>query len=281
MPRKPRRDRDGDAHHVVLRGHSGSPIITSVDDALLLIASLADCFRRYAIAVWCWAVVTNHLHLLPVGPIAQISAALRDASSPYARFLNTRTGKRGSFFQDRFWSKPIGDDDYGRTGVVYVVRNSYTAGHVKSAEALETHPLCGYAPLLDDDAQLAMPTDVDGALRLFAPEPEAARRALRQQVGDSIGQWERDRGDRSLEAILSTVGGARGMPPEVLRSRSRHSWVTDARVEVVRLALVAGHSQTAIARALGVTRQAVARVVQKLAVEPVALGDGWRIRFAG
>ena len=64
MPRQPRLDAPGTLHHVMGRGIETSKIFRTKKDREDFIGRLADLCRSDRWAVYAWALMPNHFHLL-------------------------------------------------------------------------------------------------------------------------------------------------------------------------------------------------------------------------
>jgi REP element-mobilizing transposase RayT len=64
MPRGPRLDFPGALHHVIVRGIERRQIFRSDGDRLLLLDRLADLVLESNAALYAWALMPNHAHLL-------------------------------------------------------------------------------------------------------------------------------------------------------------------------------------------------------------------------
>ena len=70
-----------------------------------------------------WCLMDNHIHLLLDDGHAHLSDCMHSITTAYAMYFNSKTGRRGPVFQDRFKSVPILDDDQLLNCVRYIHDN--------------------------------------------------------------------------------------------------------------------------------------------------------------
>ena len=64
MPRQARLDSPGTLHHVILRGIERGKIVADAEDRAAFLARLGDVVTATGTAVYAWALLPNHAHLL-------------------------------------------------------------------------------------------------------------------------------------------------------------------------------------------------------------------------
>ena len=93
----------GCPHHVTQRGNRRQDIFRDDQDRLLFIDLLATYAKQYAVAIWAYTLMTNHIHVIAVPEEKGcLSAAMRDVLSDYALSFNKHYGYRGHLWQARF-----------------------------------------------------------------------------------------------------------------------------------------------------------------------------------
>ncbi len=133
MPRRSRCILPGLPCHVTQRGVNRCETFSADQDRLtylrLLHENLADAHTR----LLGWCVMTNHVHLIAV-PEREDSLAvlLRRVHGRYAQYYNTRCGRTGHLWQNRFFACVLGADHLW-TALTYVDRNPLRAGMVRQA----------------------------------------------------------------------------------------------------------------------------------------------------
>lgn len=126
--RTARKRSEANVYHVIARG-TGQQIIFE-DDAdykkfleLLKRETEAGEFELYA-----WCLMSNHVHMLVHATLETTALRMRRLLSGYAAYFNTKTGRVGHLFQDRFLSEPVNDDEYLLTLVRYIHQNPVKPG---------------------------------------------------------------------------------------------------------------------------------------------------------
>jgi REP element-mobilizing transposase RayT len=98
----------GIPHHVTQRGNRRQQPFFCEDDYREYISLMAEWCHQYAIKVWAYCLMTNHVHLavLP-GFEDSLRKGTGEAHRRYTRRLNFREGWRGHLWQGRFSSFPL------------------------------------------------------------------------------------------------------------------------------------------------------------------------------
>ena len=269
MPRRPRDDAPGVAHHVMVRGIERRLIFSDDADCEDFLRRLARLVTGLGFVCFAWTLMPNHVHLVVRSGAVRISRLMARLGTGYARYFNERHGRVGHLFQNRFRSRRVADDADLMGLVLYVVRNPLEAGLVSDAGELERFPWCGLGALLGRRAPRAFEA-VAETLALFDPDPECARTNLRARLGgplpapitpleDPCGALERPRPPPTgFEALIREVCPRFGVTEGQLRSNGRTRMLAAARSEVaLRAASELGLSGADVARRLGVTKSAV------------------------
>ncbi len=139
-------------------------VFYSTDDYDLYLRLLARGLERYAVEVWAYCLMPNHVHLIVVpGHERSLAGLFRSVHQTYAELVNARSGWVGHLWQQRFSSSPM-DERHLFHGVRYVLLNPVRAGMVERPE--EWWPASTSAHL---------------GLR---PDPVARLDALQRRIGD-------------------------------------------------------------------------------------------------
>ncbi len=225
MPRGPRRDAPGCAHHVMLRGIEGCRIFLSTDDRLDFLGRLEHLLPEGRWRCFAWAFMPNHVHLVVGSSDGGLSRLMARLNTGYARSFNRRHRRNGYLFENRFKSRLAGDDADLMGLVVYTHRNPLAAGLVDSLEALERYPWCGHPALVGHRAPLAFES-IEASLSLFADEEAAARRCLRASMVRRVSEpTSADRwrgGHRTEMPIWSSSTRQEPQSSNEYRGRAKH-----------------------------------------------------------
>ena len=176
-------------YHVTQRGNGGRRTFYSDADYAAYRDLLGSAAREAKVAVWAWALMPNHVHLI-LRPEDEdgLSRVLARVHRAYAGRIHARQRRTGHFWQGRFGAVAM-DEDHLAAAYRYVVLNPVRAKLVVRAEdwpwssarallGLGEDPLTDTAPARQRFARFADLLD--------GPEdPEAVDR-LRK--GESVGR---------------------------------------------------------------------------------------------
>ena len=195
-------------------------VFFSDDDYRLYLSLLAQRARRYALDVWTYCLMPNHVHLIGVPSTERgLARPLAEAHQRYAGLVNKRHGWTGHLWQERFNSFPM-DEPHLRAAIRYVLLNPVRAGLVEratdwpysSARAHvlgETDPLVNRQPV---DERIADWSRYLGSDERDGNQAEALRRH---------GRIGRPLGSKSFIERLERVTGRRLRPRKAGR---RPNW---------------------------------------------------------
>jgi REP element-mobilizing transposase RayT len=270
MPRTPRDDAPGVAHHIMLRGIERRLIFLDDADRREWLRRLELLAARLGFRCFAFVLMPNHTHLVVQSARASISRLMARLATGYAVYFNRRYERVGHLFQNRFRSRRVIDDADLLGLVLYVCRNPLEGGIVRTSAALEHFPWCGLGGLLGQRPPYAFEAPSE-TLRLFGADPARARRNLREwmecpepSTAPSAPPAERGHAAElriqatvSLEQLLEGVCVDFGVTASALRSRQRRAPLVAARAEFARRATRHGICGAGVARCLGMTRAAV------------------------
>lgn len=148
MSRSARLDAIGILHHVMGRGIEKKAIFFDDKDRVDFIARLAALAERKAMAIYAWALLPNHFHLLCKTQNRSLSSSMRKLLTGYAVHCNRRHDRYGHLFQNRYKSIVCQEDAYLLELVRYIHLNLLRAAEVTSVEALNTCPWSGHSALV-------------------------------------------------------------------------------------------------------------------------------------
>ena len=112
MPRVLRLDAPGVLHHVMARGIEGHAIFRDDEDRQDLLERPAALAERSDLAVYAWALLPNHFHLLVRTGRLPLSRLMRSLLTGYAGAFNRRHKRHGHLFQNRYKSIVVEEDLY-------------------------------------------------------------------------------------------------------------------------------------------------------------------------
>ena len=189
MPRQPRLDAPGTLHHVMGRGIETSKIFRTRKDREDFVDRLAELCRSGRWAVFAWALMPNHFHLLVRTGKEPLARSMRRLMTGYAINFNLRHKRRGHLFQNRYKSIVCQEDLYLLELTRYIHLNPLRAGVVPDLEALGRYPWAGHSALT---GQVERDWQDTGAIqRYFAGKLREAMRRYKNFVAEGVGLGRR------------------------------------------------------------------------------------------
>jgi len=261
MPRRPRLDAPGAVHHVWMRGVDRRDLFRDDADRRVFFARLSTVLPEERVACFAWVLMTNHVHLVLRTGRRPLARAMHRTLTAYAGHFNARYGHEGHVFDRRFGSRRVDDDGDLRNLIRYVHRNPVSAGLVRSIAALARWPWSGHRALCGDGPAAPFHS-IGDALACFGPTPRAARAELRtcMEWTDAERGVPGDLGEAALRSLVSSVCRELGADEWEVRGGGRSREASSARAAIARIARrELALPDVVIARALGVTRQAMWR----------------------
>lgn len=193
MPRGPRLDAPGVLHHVMVRGIERRPIFRDDRDRRDFVARLAALAEARAWAVYAWALLPNHLHLLVRTARRPLARTMGSLLTGYAGAFNRRHHRHGHLFQNRDKSIVVEEEPYLLELTRYIHLNPLRAGLVRDLTALDRFPWTGHGVLL---GKWRHPWQAAGDIPgQFGRRIGDARQRYRQFVAEGI-PWGWPRGPR-------------------------------------------------------------------------------------
>lgn len=209
MPRKARLDAEGAIHHVIVRGIEQRRIFDDDGDRRNFVSRMAKVALESETAIYAWALLPNHAHILMrSGPLG-ISKFMRRLLTGYAVYYNRRHDRRGYLFQNRYKSILCDEEVYFKELIRYVHLNPLRARLVDDLAGLDHYPWCGHAFVVNR----ADPPwhDVSFVLSRFGEKSKEAMRRYREFLEggireESTGKKRQWRSDWSLLDWMKEIG---------------------------------------------------------------------------
>jgi REP element-mobilizing transposase RayT/AraC-like DNA-binding protein len=275
MPRGPRIDSPGLAHHVWHRGVGRRDIFLDASDC----EDFVDRVRRLAvecgIRCFAWALLDNHFHLVVQTSETRLATFMARLMTGYARHFNARHGHVGHVLQNRYGSRVIEDDTGLATVVVYVNRNPLEAGLVRTTRELAQFPWTSFGALVGARRPLEFEA-VGAALSLFGRDTASARRELRVRVARPAPAPPAEPPEPRIHvsalpaarairfaAIVREACRPRRVGSGEVRGGSRRPAVVDARARVAKCARAVGFTRREISRELAMSESALCRLLRR------------------
>jgi putative transposase len=136
MPRPPRLEFPGVAHHVVQRGNNRSACFFGDADRRFYLKCLAEASGRRGCDIHAYVLMGNHVHLLVTPPEAgALAAMMQDLSARYVRVINRIHARTGTLWEARFRSSIVDSENYLLVCQRYIELNPVRAGIVNHPAA--------------------------------------------------------------------------------------------------------------------------------------------------
>ena len=111
-----------------MRGINRQQIFEDEQDNEKFLEILEECRAISGYKIFAYCLMGNHFHLLMRFDSEPIEQSMKRIGSRFAYWYNTKYGRVGHLFQDRFKSEPIDDDSYFLSCVRYIHQNPQKAG---------------------------------------------------------------------------------------------------------------------------------------------------------
>ncbi len=111
MPRKMRIE-DAGFHHIINRGVNRGDIFNSTADKEKFLEIVCEVSSHYDFTIHGFVLMNNHYHLLLENTRENLSHGMRQINSTYAKYYNKKYKRSGHFWQGRFKSWYVFDQNY-------------------------------------------------------------------------------------------------------------------------------------------------------------------------
>ena len=194
MGRRPRNLVPGGIYHVYNRVSRGQHVFRKDEEADRLENLFATTKKRDDFQILAWCVMSNHYHLaIRMGEVA-LSRSMRTIHHRYAQSYNGRNRVFGPFWQGRYRSKFVDEEEYLRQLIAYIHLNPVTAGIVKDASK---YRWCGHREILGRAVGRRL-VDVDETLLAFHQKRKTALAGYRSAMSLTLGEEWRSEGPGRL-----------------------------------------------------------------------------------
>ena len=128
MPRAARIKSENNTYHIIMRGINRQQIFEDEQDNEKFLEILEECRAISGYKIFAYCLMGNHFHLLVKFEEEPIEQAMKRICGRFVYWYNTKYGRVGHLFQDRFKSEPINDDKYFLSCIRYIHQNPQKAG---------------------------------------------------------------------------------------------------------------------------------------------------------
>ena len=102
MPRQARIDAPGALHHIIVRGIERKKIFHDNKDRNDFLDRIGGTLKETSTSFYGWALIPNHVHLLPHTGTVPIATVMRRLLTGYAVTFNRRYNRNVHLFQNRY-----------------------------------------------------------------------------------------------------------------------------------------------------------------------------------
>ncbi len=223
MPRGPRLYAPGVLEHVMARGIERRKLFRDNHDRDDFLRRLAALTEAGAMAVYAWALMPNHFHLLVRTGSRPLSRSMRSLLTGYAGNFNRRHRRSGHLLHNRYKSIVCDEEPYFLELVRYIHLNPLRAGIVRGLRGLARYPYSGPTALVGKVKYRWQ--DTGAVLGHFGVNLRSARRKYEGFVADGASRGRRP--EFQGGGLVRSSGGWRAV--QKLR-RGREGYVSDERI---------------------------------------------------
>ena len=131
MPRSRRMKSPAGLYHIIMRGINREFIFSDDEDHRKYLRLLVKYQKECGFTLYAWCIMSNHVHLLLREGEVPVSEIFRKLGTSYVYWYNSRHGRVGHLFQDRFKSQIIDSVPYFLHAIRYIHLNPVKAGICK------------------------------------------------------------------------------------------------------------------------------------------------------
>jgi len=235
-------------YHITSRSAGKVALFEDDEDRRRYLRLLKAAKDEVPVSILSWVLMTDHVHLIiDTGDHPEaISTFMHAVNSRYTRYFNTKTGRTGTLFQGRYWSKPIENDAQLIATVYYIHMNP----EVARMAPMRSYRWSSYQEYLGKHWVVDTKTIIDlfGSFKAFDAYKGSPRDVVKRGSGN--------RDEVILEKALLLAGAS--------TSDDLRSLPVARRNDVIRQLALGGASTREIGRALGIGASTVSRVQRSM-----------------
>ena len=183
-------------HHITQRGNNRGQVFFDDDDRRFYLWTMAQYRRKYAVDVWGYCLMDNHMHALAVPhEVDSLARCFAGTNLVYTQHANRKHSRSGRLWQNRFFSCPVDKDSYLWPVLRYIDRNpvrSKTVSHAWEYQwSSARHHVTGEAdPLLNEPDWLLAELRQQKYRSFLRDEPEEQAAKIRHltATGRPLGE---------------------------------------------------------------------------------------------
>ena len=182
VSRRTRNHVPGATFHVTARGNDGGAIFRDEYDRIHLLGLLSQVARQQGWKCLAYCLMDNHYHYVVRTEDSGLSAGMRSVHTRYVRRFNSRHGRRGHLFGDRYHDRRVESDEHLVAATAYVVLNPVRAGLVARPEDWQWS---SYRATIDP-LEVPVFADPNALLELVSSDLPRARTLFRAMVEEML-----------------------------------------------------------------------------------------------
>ena len=128
MARRPRRYGNSGVYHLIIRGVDRQRIFEENADYQFFLHALARFAKDQQVQLLAYCLMDNHVHLILHDVEHEMPLYMKKIGICYAAYYNSKYGRTGHLFQDRYKSVPIESVQQLLSTFRYVLQNPQKAG---------------------------------------------------------------------------------------------------------------------------------------------------------
>ena len=144
MPRHSRIFSNSKIYHIIIKGIDSSDIFYSDQDRKMFLEKIKLVQKNFPFKIYAYCLMSNHVHIILKVENELLSKLMHNLSLRYSRYFNSKYKRKGSLFQDRFYSRNIENQKYFLAVCKYVHKNPEKAGIALTSE----YPWSSYSEYL-------------------------------------------------------------------------------------------------------------------------------------
>ena len=123
MPRTARCEVDAGIYHAITHAHGSADVFRDDRDRQRFLALFEEVIERCDWRCLSFCLLTNHVHAVIETRAPTLGTGMHLLLGRYAQLFNRRHGLRGGVYDDRFFARPVGSDEYFAQLLRYVALN--------------------------------------------------------------------------------------------------------------------------------------------------------------
>jgi len=187
----------------MVRSAHNTPLFMDDTDKARFLEKLGEYVTSGACAVYAFALMDNHVHILFRSGEKGISTVMRKLLTWYAQYFNRRHRRRGHLFENRYKSILCEEESYFLELIRYIHLNPVRADLVKTLKTLTRYPWTGHSAILGHLHHDWL--DVDHVLAQFGRTERTARISYKRFVEEGFAMGRRP--DLVGGGLVRSLGG--------------------------------------------------------------------------